>query len=279
MSLIKYTHQLKPRDESYVNYVEKIQLYLLTEAVTAQQGFAYEKNAAAALKKFNVVPKNFSPAGAGSAIPDLMIQKNGVKAGCELKITAASAGSLVMKYANGNWSIGKPDENNDEKLFVINLAKEVGLLKLIKDQWSEIPYKFTKNEKLKAEIEGLDKRAIYSKELARFPELKGVIPATKIEQYYNQKKTYYVNIGTHGFYLLGSKNPLKLSNIPSFGSAASAKYRARVQAKGGGSYQFTFEMAFSIKSGERSPYNIAPIVNKKNVKINTDKLELDWFLK
>ena len=62
-----------------------------------------------------------------------------------------------------------------------------------------------------AEIEGLDKRAIYSKELARFPELKGVIPATKIEQYYNQKKTYYVNIGTHGFYLLGSKNPLKLS--------------------------------------------------------------------
>jgi len=278
LSLTKYLHQVKPRDESYVNHVDRVQ-DLLTESVTAQQGFTYEKNAAAALKKFNVVPKDFSPAGAGSAIPDLMIQKNGVKAGCELKITAASAGSLVMKYANGNWSIGKPDENNDEKLFVINLAKEVGLLKLIKDQWSEIPYKFTENQKLKAEIEGLDKREIYSKELSRFPELKGVIPATKIEEYYNQKKTYYVNIGTHGFYLLGSKNPLKLSNIPSFGSAASAKYRARVQAKGGGSYQFTFEMAFSIKSGERSPYNIAPIVNKKNVKINTDKLELDWFLK
>lgn len=251
----------------------------LIEAVTAQQGFAYENNAAKVLKKFNVVPKNFTPAGAGSDIPDLYIQKDGQKAGCELKITAASAGSLVMKYDEGNWSIGKPDEKNDEKLFVINLAKEVGLLELIKDQWSEEPYKFTKNKKLKDEIKGLDKRQIYSKELSRFPELKGVISASKIEEYYNQKKTYYVNVGTHGFYLLGTENPLKLSGIPRFGTAASAKYRARVQAKGGGSYQFTFEMAFSIKAGKRSPYNIAPIINKKNVKIDTDKLELDWFLK
>ena len=277
-NLNHYVRQLRPRTESYIDPVDRVQ-DLLSEGVTAQQGFAYEKYAADALKKFNVVPKNFTPAGAGSSIPDLMIQKDGVKAGCELKITAASAGSLVMKYANGNWSIGNKDEKNDEKLFVINLAKEVGLLKLIKDQWSEVPYKFTQDKKLKAEIKDLDKRAIYSKELSRFPELKGVIPATKIEEYYNQKKTYYVNIGTHGFYLLGNTNPLNLSGIPNFGSAASAKYRARVQAKGGGTYQFTFEMSFSIKSGEKSPFNIAPIMGKKNVKIDTDKLKLDWFLK
>ena len=277
MSLQQYVRQIKPRDESYVNHVDRIQ-DLLSEGVTAQQGFAYEKYAADALKKFNVVPKNFTPAGAGSSIPDLMIQKDGVKAGCELKITAASAGSLVMKYANGNWSIGNKDEKNDEKLFVINLAKEVGLLKLIKDRAvlaeilpKDIPFTYINKD--------LDKRAIYSKELSRFPELKGVIPATKIEEYYNQKKTYYVNIGTHGFYLLGNTNPLNLSGIPNFGSAASAKYRARVQAKGGGTYQFTFEMSFSIKSGEKSPFNIAPIMGKKNVKIDTDKLKLDWFLK
>ena len=42
-----------------------------------QQGFVYEKNTAEVLKKFNVVPNNFTPAGAGSDIPDLMIQKNG----------------------------------------------------------------------------------------------------------------------------------------------------------------------------------------------------------
>jgi len=251
----------------------------IREAVTAQQGFAYEKNAANVLKKFNIVPKEFTPAGAGSDIPDLMLQKNNVKAGCELKITAASAGSLVMKYNKGNWSIGTDNEKNDEKLFVINLAKEVGVLNQIKSIWKNEPYKFTTNSKLKKEIEGLDKRAIYSKELSRFPEIKGNISAKKIEEYYNKKKTYYVNVGTHGFYLLGNKNPLKLSGVPRFGTSANASYRARVQAKGGGSYQFTFEMSFSIKAASKSPFNIAPIVGKKNVSIDGDKLELDWFLK
>ena len=93
-----------------------------------QQGFVYEKNAANVLKKFDVVPNNFTPAGAGSDIPDLMIQKNGKKAGCELKITAASAGSLVMKYADGKWSVGKDGETNDEKIFVADVAKEFGIL-------------------------------------------------------------------------------------------------------------------------------------------------------
>lgn len=75
----------------------------LTEA--PQQGFQYEKNASDVLKPLGIVPPNFKPAGAGSKVPDLMLVKNGVKAGCELKITAASAGSLVMKYSGGQWSI------------------------------------------------------------------------------------------------------------------------------------------------------------------------------
>ena len=250
--------------------------YLTEMKVTAQQGFQYEKNAAKVLKPLGIVPSNFTPAGAGSDIPDLMIQKGGMKAGCELKITAASAGSLVMKYNQGKWSIGNPNETNDEKLFVMKLAQEVGVLKAIQQQWKNEPYKFTNNPKLKAEIEGLDKRAVYSKELARFKEIKGEIPATKIEDYYNKKKTYYVNVGTHGFYLLGNKNPLKLKGVPKFGQAAKAGYRARVQAKGGGAYQFTFEMSFSIPAGKRSPMNIAPI--KKN-SVEITGLDVDWFKK
>ena len=87
-----------------------------------------------------------------------------------------------------------------------------------------------------------------------------------------------MNVGTHGFYLLGSKNPLALKGVPRFGTAAQAKYRARVQAKGGGSYQFTFEMSFSIRSSDKSPYNIAPIGGKGSVTIDMLKLNLDWFL-
>ena len=249
----------------------------ILEAAT-QQGFAYEKNAAETLKKFGIVPATFTPAGAGSDIPDLMLQKGSVKSGCELKITAASAGSLVMKYDNGNWSIGQTDETNDEKLFIMDLAKELGVLNIIKEKWNQEPYKFTKNPAIKKEIEGLDKKAVYTKEHSRFKEIKGEIPATKIEEYYNKMKTYYVNVGTHGFYLLGPKNPLKLSGVPRFGSAAKASYRARVQYKGGGAYQFTFEMSFSISTDKKSQYNIAPI-SKNSVTIDTNKLELDWFLK
>ena len=159
----------------------------IAEMSTAQQGFKYEENAVAALKPLGIVPKGFKPAGAGSDIPDLYIQRPGYKqTGCELKITAASAGSLVMKYNNGKWSIGAPGETNDEKLFVIKLAEEVGLLDLIKNKWTKEPYKFTKSESIKAEVAGMDKRATYAAELKRFPEIKGEINAVKIEQYYNR---------------------------------------------------------------------------------------------
>jgi hypothetical protein len=241
----------------------------------AQQGFQYERNAVEALKPFDIVPKSFVPAGAGSDIPDLMIKRPGpgqTATGCELKITAASAGSLVMKWNDGNWSIGSENETNDEKLFVIELAKQVGILDTIKSSWKQEPYKFTKNRNVLSEIEGLNKRAIYSKELSRFSEIKGVIPATKIEEYYNKKKTYYVNVGTDGFFLLGNNNPLGLKGVPSFGNAATAGYRARVQAKGGGTYQFTFEMSFSIPRARRSPFNIAPTMGK-TVNIDFDVME------
>ena len=246
----------------------------------AQQGFQYEKNAVECLKPYDIVPSTFTPAGAGSDIPDLMIQMPGTKGkatGCELKITAASAGSLVMKWdALSGWSIGKSNETDDEKLFIIELAKEVGIIDQVNEAWKKEPYKFTKNSGVLKDIEGLDKRTKYSAELSRFPELKGEISATKIEKYYNKKKTYYVNVGTSGFYLLGTRNPLKFKGVPRFGTAAKAGYRARVQAKGGGNYQFTFEMSFSIPTSQKSPYNIAPTIGK-GVTIN--KREMNTTLK
>ena len=245
----------------------------LTEA--PQQGFKYEENVVDVLKPLGFVPSYFIPAGAGHDQPDLMLLHNGIEAGCELKISAASAGSLVMKKVAGIWMVGKQDEKDEEKLFISQLAEELGIIDMIEKKWKADPYKFTQDPKIKEEVEGLDKRQIYSAELKRFPEIKGKINPTKIEEYYNKKKTYYVNVGTHGFYLLGKKNPLKLKGIPTFGSAASAGFRARVQAKGGGTYQFTFEMSFSIKSSSKSPYNIGP-VSGKSVQIVQSKLSLPF---
>jgi len=248
--------------------------------MAAQQGFLYEKNAAMELKKFGLVPKSFVPAGAGHDQPDLMLEYKKKKAGCELKITAASAGSLVMKYdiqdKKNPWKFGDIKKDDEEKMFIKDLADEVGLFEIIKKQWKQIPYKREKDDKWEATAGKMTPQQRYERDRDTFKDIRGEIAASKIEQYYNKKDTYYVNVGTHGFYMMGTKNPLKLVDVPIFGKSAKATYRARVQYKGSGNYQFTFEMQFSIPANRKSPYNIAP-VNGKNVTIIKKDLNLSCF--
>lgn len=244
--------------------------------MAAQQGFQYEINASDTLKPLGFVPKNFKPAGAGHDQPDLLIYAKGKTAGCELKITDASAGSLVLKY-NPNaksWGFDPKSQDDPEKAFIMGIAKTVGLFRKINKEWSEVPYKLEReyqDAKWKRTVGIMASKDRYERDIATFPELKGEIPAHNIEKYYNTKDTFYVNIGTHGFYLFGNSNPLKFKNVPLFSTSATAGWRARVQNKGGGNYQFTFEMNFRMKS--RSPYNIAPIT-KTSVAILTNKINL-----
>lgn len=247
--------------------------------MAAQQGFQYEINAAQVLKPLGLVPPSFMPAGAGHDQPDLMLIYKGKEAGCELKITAASAGSLVLKYNATNkrspWGFGDIKADDEEKLFIKELAREVGLFQLINKQWNEVPFKREKDKLWEATAGKLTPKRRYERDRDTFKDIRGEIPASKIEEYYNKKDTYYVNVGTHGFYMMGSKNPLRLKNVPTFGSSAKATYRARVQYKGSDNYQFTFEMQFSMKS--KSPFNIAP-VDGKSVRIMEDKLNLSCFI-
>lgn len=246
--------------------------------MAAQKGFDYERNAAKVLKKFNIVPKGFEPAGAGSNQPDLLLEYNKVRSGCELKITAASAGSLVLKYNINNkarpWSFGIVSAQDEEKLFIKKLADEVGLFDRIKKEWTEIPYKRDKDALWHQTAGKLTPRQRYERDYAAFPDIRGEISVEEIERYYNKKNTYYINVGTHGFYLMGKRNPLKLESVPAFSDSAIASYRARVQYKGNNNYQFTFEMQFLIE--QKSPFNIAPITGK-SVEILEDQLDLSLF--
>ena len=249
--------------------------------MAAQQGFQYEVNAAKLLKPLGFVPKNFVPAGAGHNQPDLMLEHKKKKAGCELKITAASAGSLVLKYDGDDkknpWKFGDIKKEDDEKQFIADLAEEVGLFDIIKKQWKDVPFKREKDLLWESTAGKLTPQQRYERDRDTFQDIRGEIPATKIEQYYNRKDTYYVNVGTHGFYLMGRKNPLQLKDVPMFGTSAKATYRARVQYKGGGNYQFTFEIQFSIPANKKSPFNIAP-VDGKSVAIIKNKLNLSCFI-
>jgi hypothetical protein len=248
--------------------------------MAAQQGFVYEQNAAKLLKPYGLVPKSFVPAGAGHDQPDLMLEYKKVKSGCELKITAASAGSLVLKYdakdKKNPWKFGDIKKDDEEKMFIKDLAEEVGLFDIIKKQWKEVPYKRDKDLNWEATAGKLAPKQRYERDRDTFRDIRGEIDASKIEEYYNKKKTYYVNVGTHGFYMMGKKNPLKLKDVPTFGSSAKATYRARVQYKGSDNYQFTFEMQFSIPAAKKSPFNIAP-VNGRTVDIIKKEINLSCF--
>lgn len=244
----------------------------------AQQGFVYEENAAKALKKLGLVPYDFHPAGAGHDKPDLMLIHKGIERGCELKITDASAGSLVLKYDNSKkkWGFGKIKDDEIEKQFIAGVAEEIGIWKLIDAAWAEVPSKYEPKDTQWTKTFGkMSPKERYERDIKLFKDIKGEIPASKIEDYYVSKKTYYVNIGTHGFYLMGNTNPYKLTGVPKFSSSASATFRARVQYKGGGNHQFTFEMQFKMK--QKSPYNIAPIVRKGSVEIDENKLNISCF--
>ena len=59
-----------------------------------------------------------------------------------------------------------------------------------------------------------------------------------------------------------------------FSQNATAGYRARVQYKGGGNYQFTFEMNFKMR--KKSQYNIGACT-KASVIIVKNNVDLSCF--
>ena len=147
----------------------------------AQQGFVYEQNTAKFLKPMGLVPKNFNPAGATSIQPDLMLQYRGEESGCELKITAASAGSLVLKYDSKDkknpWKFGKISEDDAEKVFIKELAEEIGLFDIIKKKWKEVPFKREKDALWESTAGKLSKRQHYERDRDTFPDIRGKISA------------------------------------------------------------------------------------------------------
>ena len=110
------------------------------------------------------------------------------------------------------------------------------------------------------------------------------LPKSTISDYYNLKDTYYINVATHGFFLLGNKDPAKLQSglkgtdkIPLWDNNHKAVLRIRIQSKGvtkalaaekrtgwpsagAQGYQITMEIQF--KNVSKSQYNIGPIVGK-----------------
>jgi len=252
--------------------------------MASQQGYEYEKNAAAYLKKYGF--SDGQTARSSHTRPDLMLSVRGQKKGCELKISPTAGGSLVLKYYSKktpHWQFGQVDHDETEKTFLRDLAVSSGALQKVNEQWIYAPFliedRDTNHEKIMLQI---PLRERYNSDLKTCSDVK--VPnlnSSSMSSYYNLKDTYYINIGTHGFFLLGSNDPLQLNAnltknkkplVPTFESVATITARIRCQSKGvtkadaaekskgqigAQGYQFTFTLEFSLRS--TSPYNIAPL--------------------
>jgi len=270
--------------------------------MAAQQGFVYEENATKFLKKFDL--SDGITAGASHTRPDLMLTVRGKQAGCELKISPTAGGSLVIKaYARSkpHWRFGEIEHDETEKQFLADLAKFSGVLQKINDKWTMPVYNVSdRTPEWERQMLGIPLRDRYDMDLKTCPDIKMELPSNSMTRYYNLKSTYYINVGTHGFYLLGSQDPLGLNQrmaklgqplIPRFEDVCRITARVRCQSKGvtkadaeekskgrigAQGYQFTFTIEFALPKNS-SPYNIAPI-DGKTVNIIENKAEFKCLM-
>ena len=258
--------------------------------MSAQKGFEYEKNLYIALKSCGIAGGN-PPAGAESTRPDLEIKlvndPDTKTEGAELKLAPTAGGSLVMKYNKGKWMFDPKAARDKEKAFMIQVATKANLLREMNTSgtygtnWrGKTP--FLQNDDLgrKVLVEGVaNKRQAYEKDIKQFGgqnEVKIPVPAKVMCDYYNLKDTHYLNVASHGFFLMNKRDPLKLNTgiggtpIPDFANSATLKIRVRCQYKGSGDYQFVMTLEFGGVT--TSPYNIGPILSKTNVQIDKRSL-------
>ena len=270
--------------------------------MATQQGFEYEKNTFEYLKKYNLCAGTGS-AGASHDKPDITLKVNGEESGCELKISPTAGGSLVLKYFDKkalHWQFGDVVHDETEKKFLKDLAIQCGALQEVNQQWKTRPYLIEDRDKQhEAIMLKIPLRERYNSDLKTCPDVRiKNLDSSAMSRYYNLKNTYYINVGTHGFYLLGDRDPLKLNEklkqsnralIPKFESVVKIVGRVRCQSKGvtkadaaekskgqigAQGYQFTFTLEFSIPANS-SPYNIAPLAkNGKSVVILTNQEHL-----
>ena len=251
------------------------------------------------MKKFKL--SDGITAGASHTRPDLMLTVRDKSEGCELKISPTAGGSLVIKafaYKKPHWQFGEIDHDETEKQFLKDLAISSGVLNEINKRWETPIYNIADRTKdWEKQMLKIPLKERYSSDLKTCPDIKMVLSPDSMTKYYNLKHTYYINVGTHGFYLLGNKDPLGINErmrkagkplVPKFEDVCKITARVRCQSKGitkadaqekskgtigAQGYQFTFTIEFSVPRNT-TPYNIAPIAGDNSVVIIESKADL-----
>lgn len=236
------------------------------------KGQIYEEKAHAKLSKYELTEG--PPAGPSSDKPDITIWNLNTDktSGVELKTNPVAAGGLVMQYKQSKqkWELG-PSGGDPEKDVLIDLADQYDVLKKANSKttaWGKnVPFMQYDNNGNKIYLGNLTPDQAYKKDIAQYGgpnEIHVDVTPASVINYYNAKKCFYMNVGTHGFYLLGTKDPLGLNSaLKKMGKPSIPQFefpiyiRCRCQPKSPG---YNFNMTLNMQSGPKSPYNLAPIV-------------------
>jgi len=218
--------------------------------MAGEAGFIYETKIHNALKKENLVPSGFTPAGSDANAPDAMFLYGGKDNKLEIKLDLKAdygQGSLAYDFKKNKWGLGGAKTASAQEMR--DLLNAVGIIKFVEKQWGKqgSPNKGLIPSKSFTE-------AMVKSDYARFKDAFLPVDTKALWDYYATKKTYYIQVGGYGLYYM-KENPAKLP-VPQF----NPKLRIRIRVKRGGSkpidnYRFTTALQVVTKP-KKSPYDL-----------------------
>lgn len=228
----------------------------ITEAY-AQRGFDYEKKIQARLARAGLAPKNLQTAGSGHGADAVVIDKDGIPYGIEVKLdknvfTGQKNCFYDIQTREAKWYTPKGSDNEGEGTSddLINFYKEIDLLdgviipknaKQIEKQ-AELINKWYKKNKIKKKITSFPasmtnlEYTLFRKSTPEYkPEFtKEPVSVKAIFKNYTAKDVYYMQVGEGGGFYYLEKDPLNLAdyNVTQF---IPTSVRVRSRLKWGGS--------------------------------------------
>mgnify|MGYP001250886050 CR=1 FL=1 len=219
--------------------------------IKSNAGFEYELEMDAKIKKTG--RETSGPAGANSLKADLevksVLHKTMIKFELKEKMSADFA-QLNLDYDTSQKKFyidkNKSTSQRDAARVMIGVAERANVINNCNMKWKEVPAKFSMNNEAKRDITA--RKIAYATDLKAFPNfflMEGKLAAKEVENYYNSKDTYYIQIKKKGLYFMGTDK----YNIgcPSFeGSCNSSNLRVRLKANSKSEGRYSFLIALKI---------------------------------
>jgi hypothetical protein len=211
-------------------------------ATSDNKGFLYEGTINKNLKKYKLQKSTFVPAGADANAPDAMLtynnKDNKVEVKLDLKVDFGQ-GSLDYNVEKEEWLLGGAKTASAQQMREFLTA--IGVVDIVNKEWGPKgpPRKFTvpTNQYKKEDVDH---------DYKNFKDVFVNIPRTAVANYYNSKKTYYIQIGGFGLYHMG-KDIAKLGT-----DEFKLQLKLRIRIKRGGSipiYNYRFTTAIQAVNG------------------------------